>query len=212
MIALKSDGSALTERSGVLRDDSDAFFGGDGHSLSLGVAEQCIDLNDGEVGPLRPVMSMRLDQTGHRAVHVATGALDFAELVGLRIRMPGYRPQQRSHPRERALQIMGDHRHHVTALVQQATDRRHVLEGLPLVAEGEDGGGRAKRERSGAAHGHDSPENAVEGAGENRPEIEAVKRDKKRQQRAARPQRRQAGDENRRRIGRGGAETRREVE
>ena len=74
---------------------------------------------------------------------------------------------------------MGDHRHHVTALVQQATDRRHVLEGLPLVAEGEDGDSRAKRERSGAAHGHDSPENAVEGAGENRPEIEAVKRDKK---------------------------------
>jgi hypothetical protein len=60
------------------------FFGRDGRSLGLCVVEECANLNDGEVRPLRPVMSMRLDQAGDCAVHIAAGALDFGELVGLR--------------------------------------------------------------------------------------------------------------------------------
>jgi hypothetical protein len=109
--------------------------------------KECADLNDGEIGPRRSIVSMRLDQAGHRAVHVAAGALDFSELFGFRLRAPGDRPQQRAHAHERALQIVGNHRYHVAALVEQIADCRHVRKGPLRVPEGEHGGDRAERKR-----------------------------------------------------------------
>jgi hypothetical protein len=107
---------------------------------------------------------------------------------------------------------MGDHRHQVAALVQQRADRRHVLKGLPLTPEGQDGGDHAERQRDSAAHGHDGPEDDVVRRGEDRRQIDAVKRKEHRQQGAACPQRRQAGDEHRGGVGRRGAETGAEIE